>query len=346
MSSPQPLREIPAAQQVFQMLAGKSVSQALSVAADLGIADVLTDAPKSVEELAAATSTHAPSLYRLLRALASIGIFAEIEDRRFTLTPLAVCLRSDAPDSIRNTARWIGSPLVWRGWGELRHCVETGETGIKQALGVTDPFAYLSEHPEQAQVFHGCMTEISRLNTLAILAAYDFGRFQTIIDVGGSHGLLLSAILQRYPGPHGIVFDLPRVIDVAQRVIAADGLTDRCETLAGDFFESVPAGPDAYVLKQVIHDWDDERALAILRNIGRVIPPDGRLLLVELVIPPANEPSLSKFTDLDMLVNTGGRERTQSEYRDLLAAAGYRLAAIHPTQSRQSVIEGVPLAAN
>ena len=229
--------------------------------------------------------------------------------------------------------------------GELLHSVETAETAVKRALGVTDPFAYLSEHPDQAQVFHGCMTEISRLNTPAILAAYDFGRFQTIVDVGGGHGLLLSAILKRYPGPRGIVFDLPRVIEVAQRVIEVDGLTSRCDTLAGNFFESVPAGAEAYVLKQVIHDWDDERALTILRNVGRVIPPDGRLLLIELVIPPTNEPSLSKFTDLDMLVITGGRERTQCEYRDLLAAAGYRLAAIHPTQSRQSVIEGVPLAA-
>jgi hypothetical protein len=200
MSSPQPVPEIPAAQQILQMLVGKSFSQAVSVAADLGIADVLTDIPKSVEELAAATSTHAPSLYRLLRALASIGIFAEVEDRRFTLTPIAACLRSDAPDSIRNTARWFGSPLVWRSLGELRHSVETGETAVKRALGVTDPFAYLSEHSDQAQVFHGCMTEISRFNTPAILAAYDFGRFQTIIDVGGSHGLLLSAILKRYPG--------------------------------------------------------------------------------------------------------------------------------------------------
>ncbi len=346
MSSAQPRGGLPEAMQVIQMLVGKSVAQAISVAAELGIADALKDAPKQVEELAAATSTHAPSLYRLLRALASVGIFAEIEDRRFTLTPLAACLRTDAPDSIRNLARWYRVPLVWRGWGELLHCVKTGETGVKQALGVTDPFAYMSEHPEQAQIFHACMTEISRLNTPAIVEAYDFGRFRTIVDVGGSHGLLLSAILRRYSGPRGVVFDLPRVVEGAQRVIAADGLEQRCESVAGNFFESVPAGADAYILKQVIHDWDDAPAAAILRNVRQAIPSEGRLLLIEFVIPPAKEPSLSKLLDLDMLVATGGRERTEIEYRDLFAVAGFTLVAVHPTASPQCVIEGAPLVGN
>src|SRR4029077_1169661 len=201
MSSPQPLRELPSAMKLIQMLVGKSVSQAISVAAELGVADILQDAPKHVEELAAATATHAPSLYRLLRALASVGIFVEIEGHQFGLTPLAACLRGDAPDSIRNFARWYGVPLSLRGWEELLHSVKTGETGVKQALGVTDSFAYLSEHPEQEQIFHACMTEISRKNTPGIVGAYDFGRFRKIVDVGGSHGLLLSAILRRYPGP-------------------------------------------------------------------------------------------------------------------------------------------------
>jgi O-methyltransferase domain/Dimerisation domain len=346
MSGPQTLQELPSAMKVIQMLVGKSVARAISVAAELGIADALKDAPKQVEELAAATSTHAPSLYRLLRALASVGIFAEIEDRRFTLTPMATCLRTEAPDSIRNLARWFGAPLSWSGWGELLHCVKTGETGVKQALGVTDPFAYMSEHPEQAQIFHACMTEISRMNAPGIVGAYDFGRFHKIVDVGGSHGLLLSAILRRYPSPRGILFDLPRVVEGAKRVIAADGLTERCEPVAGNFFESVPAGADAYILKQVIHDWDDAPAVAILRNVRQAIPPEGRLLLIEFVIPPPNEPSLSKVFDLDMLVATGGRERTEIEYRDLFAAAGFTLTAIHPIASGQSVIEGVPLAAS
>lgn len=346
MSSTRPLHEPPAAMQVIQMIHGKHVSQAISVAAELGIADALKDAPKHVEELAAATSTHAPSLYRLLRALASVGIFTEIEDRQFGLTPLAACLRGDAPDSIRNLARWYGVPLNLRGWEELLHSVKTGETGVKQALGVTDSFAYLSEHPEQEQIFHACMTEISRKNTPGIVGAYDFGRFRKIVDVGGSHGLLLSAILRQYPGPHGVVFDLPRVVEGAQRAIAADGLAERSQPVAGNFFESVPTGADAYVLKQVIHDWDDAPAVAILRNVRQAIQPEGRLLLIEIVIPPGNEPSLSKLSDLSMLAVAGGRERTAIEYGDLFAAAGFTLIAIHPTASPQCVIEGVPLAAS
>jgi hypothetical protein len=234
MSGPQTLQELPSAMKLIQMLVGKSVAQAISVAAELGIADALKDGPKQVEELAAATSTHAPSLYRLLRALASVGIFAEIDDRRFTLTPMATCLRTEAPDSIRNLARWFGAPLTWCG-------------------------------------FHACMTEISRMNAPSIVGAYDFGRFHKIVDVGGSHGLLLSAILRRYPSPRGILFDLPRVVEGAKRVIAADGLTKRCEPVAGNFFESLPAGADAYILKQVIHDWDDAPAVAILRNVRQAI---------------------------------------------------------------------------
>lgn len=345
MSSTQPLPAPPAAMQVIQMIVGKHVSQAISVAAELGIADALRDAPKHVEELAAATSAHASSLYRLLRALSSVGIFAEIEDRQFGLTSLAACLCGDAPDSIRNLARWYGAPTMLRGWGELLHSVKTGATGVKQALGVTDPFAYMSEHPEQEQIFHAFMTEVSRKNTPGIVDAYDFGRFRRIVDVGGSHGLLLSAILRRYPSPRGIVFDLPRAVEGARRTIAADGLTERCEALAGNFFESVPAGADAYFLKQVIHDWDDAPAVAILRNVRQAIPAEGRLLLIEFVVPPRNEPSLSKIFDLDMLVVTGGRERTEIEYRNLLASAGFTLAAIHPTAGLQCVIEGVPLTA-
>ena len=175
---------------------------------------------------------------------------------------------------------------------------------------MTDPFAYMSEHPEQEQIFQACMTEISRNNMPGIVGAYDFGRFRKIVDVGGSHGLLLSAILRRYPSPHGIVFDLPRVVEGARREIAAAGLTERCEPVASHCFESVPAGADAYVLKQVIHDWDDAPAVAILRNVRKAIRPEGRLLLLEFVIPPANEPSLSKVFDLGMLVSTGGREHT------------------------------------
>jgi SAM-dependent methyltransferase len=344
MSSPQALQELPGAQKIVQLLAGKCLAQAVSVAAELGIADLLTDTPKNVEEIAAVTSTHAPALYRLLRALANHGIFAEVEGRRFTMTPLANCLRSHAPDSMRNLARWMGSPLVWRALGELLHSVKTGGTGTQQAFGLTDPFAYFSDHPEQLQVFHDCMTDISRLNTPAILEAYDFGPFRKIVDVGGSHGMLLSAILRRYPGPRGIVFDLPDAIEGARQAIVAGDLTGRVETVAGNFFESVPAGADAYILKQVIHDWHDTPAVAILRNVRQAIQPDGRLLIIEFVVPRPNELSLAKLLDLNMLAVTGGRERTEVEYRELFAAAGFRLMAVHPAAVPQCVIEGVAAA--
>lgn len=342
MSSPETTHELPPSQRILQMLTGKWIAQAVSVAATLGIADLLKDGPRDVEELAKATSTHADSLYRLLRALTSIEIFAETEGRRFTLTPLAQCLRSDAPDSMRNAARMFGLPLFWRSWGELLQAVKTGETGLKRAFGVTDPFGYFSDHPEDAQVFDGAMTDLSRGRGPAIAEAYDFGRFSKIVDAGGGHGILLMTILRRYPGPRGVVFDLPQVVKGAQAAIAAAGLSDRCETVAGDILESVPSGADAYMMKSIIHGFNEERALVILGNIRRSIHPQGRLLLVEFVVPAGNTPSPGKLADLQMLVMAGGRERTQGEFRDLLAAAGFALGGIYPTASPQSIIEGIP----
>ncbi len=342
MSSPETKQEVPPRQLILQMLTGKWITQAVSVAATLGIADLLAGAPKTVEELAAATSTHADSLYRLLRALASIGVFAETEAGRFTLTPLAQCLRSDAPDSMRNAARMWGLPLFWHSWGELLHCVQTGETGLHQAFGVTNAFEYFAQHPEDAKIFNDTMTDFSRTFAGAIAEAYDFGRFSKIIDVGGGHGMLLASILRRHPGLRGVVFDLPQVITGSRPAIAAAGLADRCETVAGDCLESVPSGADAYLLRAVIHGFNDERALIILRNIRAGIRPEGRLLLIDFVIPPANEPSLSKLFDLQMLVMAGGRERTQVEFRTLLGAAGFKLGGIYPTASPQCIIEGVP----
>ena len=342
MSSPETTQELAPSQRILQMLTGKWITQAVSVAATLGIADLLKEGPRSVEELAKATSTHADSLYRLLRSLASIGIFAETEHNRFTLTPLAQCLRSDAPDSMRSAARMWGLPLFWRSWGELLQAVKTGETGLKRAFGVTDPFAYFSEHPEDAQVFDAAMTDLTRERGPAIAAAYDFGRFGKIVDAGGGHGMLLITILRRYPGPRGLLFDLPQVVKGAQVAIAAAGLSDRCETVAGDIFESVPSGADAYMMKSIIHGFNQERALVILGNIRRSIQSQGRLLLVEYVVPPGNTPSLGKLNDLNMLVIPGGRERTREEFEDLLGAARFRLGGIYPTAA-QSIVEGIPV---
>jgi SAM-dependent methyltransferase len=340
--TPQELTQMPPSQAILQMLTGKWIAQAVSVAATLGIADFLRDGPQDVEHLAKATSTHADSLYRLLRALASTGIFAEMDGGRFTLTPMAQCLRSDAPDSVRNWARLHGIPLFWRSWGELLHSVKTGDTGLKQAFGITGPFEYFSRHPEEARVFNDAMTDLTRSHSPGIAAAYEFGRFNKIIDLGGGHGTLLMTLLRRYPGLRGVVFDLPQVVTGAQAAIAAAGLSDRCEAIAGDILESVPAGADGYLTRGVIHGFDKEHALAVLRNIRRAIQPEGRLLLVEFVVPPGNQPSLGKLLDLQMLVIPGGRERTEEEFRDLFGAAGFKLSGIHPTATPQSIIEGVP----
>lgn len=343
MSSPEILKEPRPSEVILQMLTGKWITQALSVAATLGVADLLAGGPQSVEQLATATSTHADSLYRLLRALASIGVFAESGDGRFTLTPLAQCLRSDVPDSMRNRARMFGLPLFWQSWGELLHSVKTGETGLKQAFGITDRFGYLSQHPEDAKVYDGAMNDSSRNSGPNIAEAYDFGRFNKIVDAGGGHGMLLMTILRRYPGPRGVVFDLPHVVQGAQAAIAAAGLSDRCETVAGDLFESVPSGADAYLMRSIIQGFNKECALMVLRNIRRTIKPEGRLLLVEHVVPPGNKPSLGNLVDLQMLVMTGGRERTAGEFQDLLGAAGFELLGIHATASPQSIIEGAPV---
>jgi len=343
MSSSQTPGELPPSQELVQMLTGKWIAQAISVAASLGIADLLTGGPQTAEQLAVATGTHADSLYRLLRALASLRIFAETERDQFVLTPLAECLRSDAPDSIRNWARMLGLPLFWQSWGELLHSVKTGEGGFKKTFGMPNPFGYLSQHPQDAKVFDGAMNEMSRNHGPNIARAYNFGRFRKIVDVGGGHGGLLMSILRLHAGPLGVVFDLPHVIEGTQAAIAAAGLSHRCESAAGDLFQSVPSGADAYLMRSIIHGFNKERALVILQNIRRSIQPEGRLLLVEFVVPSGNEPSLGKLVDLQMLImSESGRERTATEFKDLLGDGGFRLGEIYPTASPQSVIEGAP----
>ena len=342
MSSPEAARGAQPAQVILHMLNGEWIAQAIAVAATLGIADLLADGPKNAEQLASAASTHADSLYRLLRALSSVGVFAETDDGRFTLTPLAECLRSDAGNSMRNMARMRALPFVRQSWSELLQSVRTGESGMKQVYGTVNPFGYLSEHPEDAKVFDDAMTEISRNVGPAVAEAYDFGRFRKIVDAGGGHGMLLTTILRRHAGPRGIVFDLPHVVRGASTAIEAAGLADRCEAVPGDIFESMPSGANAYVMKAIIHGFDEERASLILKNIRRAIASDGRLLLIEHVVPAGNEPSLGKLADLQMLVMAGGRERTRREFEDIFAKGGFRLAAIHPTAAPQSIVEGVP----
>lgn len=337
-----PQAQPPAEQRLIQMMMGVWVAQSISVIATLGVADQLADGPKTAEQLASATSSDADSLYRVLRALASVGVFTETQDRHFGLTPISECLRSDTPNSLRNGSRMFGLPVFWQSWGELLGTVKTGETGLKRAFGMINPFQHFVQHPEEGAIFNGAMTEMSRNVGPAIAEAYDWGKFRKIVDAGGGHGSLLISILRSHAEPRGVVFDLPEVVKGAQPAIEAAGLSDRCETAPGNLFESIPSGADAYILKAIIHGFSRENGLKILGNVRQAIPPEGRLLLIERVIPAGSEPSPHKLADLQMLVMSGGRERTPAEYQELLAAAGFKLAKIHATAAPQSIVEAIP----
>ncbi len=321
------------------LLDGYWKTQAIYVAAKLGLADLLKDGPRSADDLAAATKTHAPSLYRLLRALASLGIFAEDERRRFGLTPLAECLRRDLPGSQWAMAVMSGEEH-YRAFGELLWSVQTGKPAFERMFGAP-VFDYLSTHPEQAKVFDEAMVGVHGMETLAMLEAFDLSDIGVLADVGGGNGSLICGVLKQYPAMRGILFDLPGVIERARGNIAAAGLADRCRCVAGNFFESVVPGADVYLMRHIIHDWDDDRCVKILKNIAAVLPAGGRVLIVETVIEPGNEPSFGKLLDLAMLALPGGKERTAEEYRALYAAGGFRLTRIVPARAGVSIIEGV-----
>lgn len=323
-----------------RMITGCWLTQMLYAAARLELADHLSDRPRLVAELAQQTGAHEPSLYRLLRGLASVGVFSERSDGRFELTELAELLRRDHPHSARASVLMMGG-TQYRAWGELLHSVRTGETGFEKLHG--EPlFDYLGKHPDEAAVFDEAMVSIHGRETAAIIAAHDFGQYRTIIDLGGGNGSQLCGILQAHPQPRGIVFDLPHVAERADSYIAAQGLSDRCRTAAGSFFTSVPTGGDAYLLRHIIHDWNDEQSRVILNCVRQEISPTGKLLILETVITPGNDPGFAKLLDLTMLVIPGGKERTEGEYRNLLAASGFRLAKITPTAADVDIIEAVP----
>jgi SAM-dependent methyltransferase len=324
---------------LMQMLTGYWVSQLIYVAAKLGIADLLKDKDMTSEELAAETKTDARNLYRVLRALASLGIFAEVENKRFTMTPLAETLQS-GPGSMRGMIIHLVEPASWRAWGELLYSVQTGQTAFPHAHGM-EIFDYYAQHPESFEPFNEAMTNFSGGVTQAIINGYDFSSIEKLVDVGAGHGSLLTAILKANPQMKGIAFDVEKAVEGARQRIAAEGLTERCEAVAGDFFESVPSGGDAYTMKHIIHDWDDERSIRILKNCHRAMKDDGRLLLIEFVIESGNKPSLGKLMDINMLAMPGGLERTEDEYRELFAAAGFKLMRIIPTEAPISIIEGV-----
>jgi hypothetical protein len=316
---------------VLRLINGYQVSQAIHVAAALGVADQLADGARDAEDLAAATSAHAPALYRLLRALAAVGVLHEDADHRFSLTPLGEGLRGDAPGSSAAWAAFIGRSYHWSAWSQLLHSVRTGENAFAAVHGV-DVWTYRAEHPEESEIFDAAMTALASRVAAAVLDAYDFGRFEVVADIGGSRGALLAAILARHPHLRGVLFDRPAVV-------AGVDLGERCRVDGGSFFEDVPGDADAYILKSVLHDWEDEPAVAILRTIRRAAPEGAAVLIVERRLGPPNAEPLAKLSDLNMLVATGGRERTREEYARLLEAAGYALVNETPA-GPVSVIEG------
>ena len=329
---------------VDRMIRGHHLTHALQAAAELGVADLLADGPRSCAALAEATGAHAPLLHRLLRFLASNGVFAETEPGMFALTPEAELLR-DVPGSLRGVALLQGElgTLCWR---ELADVVRTGRTGYQLATGMTE-WEYYAQNPQAGAVFNAGMTALSQGQAEAILGAYEFPETGTVVDVAGGHGTLLAALLQARPRLRGILFDMPRVVAGAGPLLENAGVAGRCEVVGGDMFAAVPDGGDLYTLKMILHDWDDERAGAILRNCRRAMGERGRLLIVDTVVPPGPATQSPEFAvacgrDLNMMAWTGGRERTAEEFRELLDAAGLRLLRVVPTATPLSLVEASP----
>jgi SAM-dependent methyltransferase len=324
---------------LFQMATGHWLSQAIYVAAKLGIADLLKEGPQSCVALAVSTGSDAQMLFRLMRALSSAGIFSQLDRERFALSRLAESLQTDAPASLRSMVITIGE-IHYQACGNLLHSIQTGSPAFDKVFG-TSLFDYLQHHAAAADAFHQGMTNLSSMLAYAVLMAYDFSGMSSIVDVGGGQGELLEKILQFNPEMTGAVLDMPRTIETVNQELIGEARKGRCSYIAGDFFDSVPEGADTYFLSGVIHDWDDDRAIAILRNCRRAMAKNGRVLLVDMVVPEDDASSFSKLLDLNMLVMNGGRERTKSDFCALLAAAGYKHTRIIPTMAPQSIVEAM-----
>jgi hypothetical protein len=326
---------------LLEMTRGYVVTKTLFVAAKLGIADLLADGPRPVAELAAATGAHPRALHRILRALASYDVFAETEPGVFALAELGKLLRTDAPGSLRN---WVltNGDLLYGALGHAEQSALTGDPAFRQTYGA-DLFAYLATDPEQSATFDAAMADFSRRSAAAVLAAYDLSAAGHLVDVGGGNGAFAIAALRTHQRLRATVFDQPHVVDAVLPHAREEGVAERCAVVAGDFFADVPSGGETYVLSWIVHDWDDERALRILCNCRAAMPDDGRLLLVEAVVPGGNAPHFSKFGDIVMLVALGGQERTAAEYRVLLERAGFRLDRIVATAGPRSVLEARPV---
>jgi len=324
---------------IVQLASGAMVTQAIFVAAKLRVADILADGEKHVDEIAREAGAHSPSLYRILRTLASVGVFSETQPRIFSNTPLSEVLRADIPGSMLNSMIFMGEPWHYNVFSNMLHSARTGGTAWKETHG-EEVFEWFAKNPEASKIFNGCMSELSAGSAPAIVAGYNFSGIDTLADIAGGHGYLLSKILKANPKIKGILFDQEHVIAGADEMLRTFGVEGRVEMASGDFFAEVPAA-DAYIMKHIIHDWDDERAIRILQTIHRAMKGDGRLLLAEMVIPEGNEPHPGKLLDLEMLTSPGGLERTADEYARLFEQSGFKLNCIVPTRSPFSVIEAV-----
>jgi hypothetical protein len=327
--------------QLVQMATAYWASRLLYAAAKLRLADHLAGGPQTAETLAASTGTHPGALYRLMRTLASLGLLTENGARQFALTPLGDALRSDAPGFARATVLTLAGDWIWGGFEHLLYSIETGRSGLEKSLG--EPmFDWLGKRPADAALFSETMIGFHGLEPAAVAAAYDFAGLETLVDVGGASGDLLTTVLGSHPGIRGVLFDLPQALVDAPARVQTRGLTDRVSIQAGSFFDAVPAGGDAYLLSHIIHDWTEDQCLAILGNCRKAMSPAGRVLIVEMVIPDGNAPHPGKMLDMMMLVGPGGQERTEPEYRALLDKAGFHLTRVVPTASAVSVVEAIP----
>jgi hypothetical protein len=324
---------------LFQMATGYWVSQAIYVAAKLGIADLLKDGPQSCVDLASSSGSDAPSLFRMMRALSSVGIFSQHDRDRFALSPLAESLQTEVHGSLRAMVITIGE-IHYQACGNLLHSVLTGSPAFNKVFG-TNLFDYMRQNADAEDAFNQGMANVSSMLAYAVLMAYNFAGISSIVDIGGGQGELLEKILQFNPDVRGTVFDTPSTIERAKRQLGNNASGRRCSYLGGDFFTSVPRGADAYLLCGVIHDWGDNRAITILRNCHKAMTKQSRLLLVDMIVPEAASASFSKLLDLNMLVMNGGQERTKAEFCALLEAAAYKLTRIIPTMAPQSVIEAM-----
>ena len=331
---------VPPHAQLIQMATGYWVSRAVYAAAKIGLADHLANGPKSAADLAGATGSHGPSLHRLMRTLASLGVLCEDDNHCFSLTSLGDALRCGAPGSARATILALAGEWWWRGWEHLPYCLETGKTGMEKAFG-TSVFEYLSTQPQDASYFNEAMIGFHGAEPYAVAEAYDFSGCETVVDVGGGTGNLVAAILERHPRVRAILADLPHVVREVPAVIEPRGLADRVTVEAIDFFASVPERGDVYLLSHVIHDWNEDQCLTILRNCRHAMTPASRLLIVEMVLPVGDTSHPGKLLDLAMLVMPGGQERTEEEYATLLRSAGLELTRVIPTGSAVSVVEAV-----